>query len=69
MYASIPGHLCLPLYGPDDNQSLEGVAAGIVARARRRNHGSQGDPAAEPEAAGEQLYERNCNFMREAREA
>lgn len=59
----IVDHLLLPLDGADDYQSLQGVTAGIVACARRRDHGSQGNPAAEPEATGEQLDDRNGDFM------
>jgi hypothetical protein len=63
MCALILGHSLLPLDSPDDNQGLEGVTAGVVTCARRRNHDSQGDPAAEPEATGEQLDERNGDLM------
>lgn len=57
------GRPFLPLDSADNNQSLKGVAADIVACARRRNHDSQGDPAAEPKAASEQLDERNSDLM------
>lgn len=63
MHVLVFRRLFLPLDSTDDNQSLECVAADVVACARRGDHGSQGDPAAEPETAGEQLDERNSDLM------
>lgn len=56
-----------PLNCGNDDERLETVAAGIVARLGFGNHNCQSDPATQPEGHGNELHGGDHDFMGEAR--
>lgn len=57
-----------PLNSCNNNSRLETVAAGVRASARAGDLSSQGNPATEPEAHGDDLNGRDHELVRDPRQ-